>query len=117
MSGSLNRGGEKNIPSIPDASATRNFTHLARGPWLYHDEMEHTVYTLLCFAVVWSPPFPCVLWVNSLTLGRSYDSPNSSELILKNETKQNKIVCIFVGNTINFTVGVKSRLFDRNACT
>ena len=33
MSGSLNRGGEENVPGIPGACATRNFTYLARGPW------------------------------------------------------------------------------------
>ena len=33
MSGSLTRGGE-NVPGIPVACATRNFTYLARGPWV-----------------------------------------------------------------------------------
>ena len=32
MSGSLTHGGWENVPSIPGACATRNFTHLARGP-------------------------------------------------------------------------------------
>ena len=32
MSGSLNRGGGENVPDIPGAYATRNFTYLARGP-------------------------------------------------------------------------------------
>ena len=32
MSGSLTRGGE-NVPGIPGAWATHNFTYLARGPW------------------------------------------------------------------------------------
>ena len=37
MLGSLTRGGEKNVPSIPSACATRNCTYLARGPWSsYH---------------------------------------------------------------------------------
>ena len=34
MSGSLTRGGGENVPGIPGACATRNFTYLARGPWL-----------------------------------------------------------------------------------
>ena len=34
MSGSLTRGGEENVPSIPGACATHNFTYLARGPLL-----------------------------------------------------------------------------------
>ena len=34
MSGSLTRGGGKNVPGIPGACATRNFTYLARGPCL-----------------------------------------------------------------------------------
>ena len=33
MSGSLTCGGRENVPGIPDACATRNFTYLARGPW------------------------------------------------------------------------------------
>ena len=32
MSGSLTRGGGKNIPGIPAACANHNFTYLARGP-------------------------------------------------------------------------------------
>ena len=35
MPGSLTRGGRENVPGIPGACATRNFTYLARGPcWL-----------------------------------------------------------------------------------
>ena len=33
MSGSLIRGGGENVPGIPGACVTRNFTYLARGPW------------------------------------------------------------------------------------
>ena len=33
MSGSLTRGGRENVPGIPGACTTRNFTYLARGPW------------------------------------------------------------------------------------
>ena len=33
MSGSLTCGGGENVPVIPGACATRNFTYLARGPW------------------------------------------------------------------------------------
>ena len=36
MSGSLTRGGGENVPGIPDAWATRNFTYLARGPWFIY---------------------------------------------------------------------------------
>ena len=32
MSGSLTNGGGENVPGIPGACATRNFTYLARGP-------------------------------------------------------------------------------------
>ena len=34
MSGSLTRGGEENVPGIPGACATGDFTYLVRGPWL-----------------------------------------------------------------------------------
>ena len=33
MSGWLTSGGRENVPGIPGACATRNFTYLARGPW------------------------------------------------------------------------------------
>ena len=33
MSGSLTRCGGENVPGIPDACASRNFTYLARCPW------------------------------------------------------------------------------------
>ena len=33
MSGSLTCGGRGNVPGIPGACTTRNFTYLARGPW------------------------------------------------------------------------------------
>ena len=33
MSGSLTCGGGENVPGIPGACATRNFTFLSRGPW------------------------------------------------------------------------------------
>ena len=36
MSGSLTRGGGENVPGIPGACTTRNFTYLAKGPWLRH---------------------------------------------------------------------------------
>ena len=40
MSGLLTRGGGENVPGIPGACATRNFTYLVRGPlstqWIYH---------------------------------------------------------------------------------
>ena len=32
MSGSLTHGGEENVPGIPGACATHNFTYLVRGP-------------------------------------------------------------------------------------
>ena len=34
MSQSLTRGGGENVPGIPGACATSNFTYLARGPWV-----------------------------------------------------------------------------------
>ena len=34
MSGSLTRGGGENVPGIPGACATRNFTYLVRGPYI-----------------------------------------------------------------------------------
>ena len=42
MSGSLTRGGGENVPGIPGACATRNFTYLARGPWSVIDMRRWT---------------------------------------------------------------------------
>ena len=37
MSGLFTHGGRENVPGIPSACATRNFTYLARGPrWFFH---------------------------------------------------------------------------------
>ena len=36
MSGSLTHGGGENVPDIPGACATRNFTYLVRGPLTYN---------------------------------------------------------------------------------
>ena len=38
MPGSLVHGGMENVPGIPGACAIRNFTYLARGPWMYWPE-------------------------------------------------------------------------------
>ena len=46
MSGSLTRGGGENAPDIPGACTTRNFTYLARGPWLW---MLQTDVNIKCF--------------------------------------------------------------------
>ena len=43
MSGSLTRGGGENVPSVPGACATHNFTYLARGPKYNTLVMSHSV--------------------------------------------------------------------------
>ena len=75
MSGSLTLGGRGNVPSIPGACATRNFTHLARGRWTWwrHCLMHHlrrfTIGRLQLnlalkyhgngsLSVYWLPPWP-----------------------------------------------------------
>ena len=48
MSGSLTRGGGENVPGIPGACATRNFTYLVRGPWYTEYQlMAQPVYLLV----------------------------------------------------------------------
>ena len=44
MSGSLTRGGRENVPGIPGACATRNFTHLASGPWNDGVLLKHSLH-------------------------------------------------------------------------
>ena len=45
ISGSLTRGGGGNVPGIPSACATRNFTYLVRGPCWDEDTI------LQCYAI------------------------------------------------------------------
>ena len=50
MSGILTPGGGENVPGIPGACTTRNFTYLARGPW------SRTMCTVSNFLWI---PVPC----------------------------------------------------------
>ena len=40
MSGSQTRGDGENVPGIPGACATRNFTHLVRGPYIFTEHLS-----------------------------------------------------------------------------
>ena len=89
MSGSLNRSGGENVPGIPGACATRNFTYLARGPWynrynssdvlLYMDIMVVLLQTLVLESV-WNWNCNHFLFlsiyssVNSLRPGDAYNT-------------------------------------------
>ena len=48
VSGSLTRGGRKNVSSIPGACATRNFTYLVRGPCRLIFQSQHTPGSSMC---------------------------------------------------------------------
>ena len=54
MSGSLTRGGGENVPGIPGACATRNFTYLVRGSmgWKFHN---YSAATLASICYIFSP--------------------------------------------------------------
>ena len=47
MSGWLTRVGGENVPGIPGACATRNFTYLARGSWW------NVICWYECIAIIW----------------------------------------------------------------
>ena len=47
MSGSLTRGSGENVPSIPGACTTRNFTYLARGPWTTKNFLVINIHVLI----------------------------------------------------------------------
>ena len=49
MSESLTHGGGENVPGIPGACATRNFTYLARGPYHTSTTMSCLVFCSLCY--------------------------------------------------------------------
>ena len=65
MSGSLTRGGGENVPGIPGACATRNFTYLVRGP--FHGPPEKTGFTVLSHDMV-----PVKIWYDILTSLHSF---------------------------------------------
>ena len=74
MSGSLNRGGGENVPGIPGACVTRNFTYLARG--------------------LWGKKIPC-RWSNTKVIGNitwSFESAYNW-YYNHNKTEHNKSVC------------------------
>ena len=50
MSGSLSRGGGKNVPGIPGSCDTRNFTYLARGPL-------RVVHSIVCLKMIHHPRY------------------------------------------------------------
>ena len=52
MPGSLTRAGGENVPGIPGAIATHNFTYLARGPWLLMLFMTQFLSTAM-LVIVW----------------------------------------------------------------
>ena len=51
MSGSFTRGGGENVPGIPGACATRNFTYLVRGPLINHRCTSPVIRTPSCVQV------------------------------------------------------------------
>ena len=72
MSGSLTRGGEENVPVIPGACATRNFTYLVRGP-LPEPIMTQFIDAdmLSCFRRGRERPFPCIR-IYHFTIGQRF---------------------------------------------
>ena len=57
MSRSLTRGGRENVPGIPGACATRNFTYLLRGPWWIN--RPSTALPFNCHSLIWMGPGIC----------------------------------------------------------
>ena len=47
MSGLLTSNSGENVPGIPGACATRNFTYLVRGPWYHPWTLSQSLYTTL----------------------------------------------------------------------
>ena len=66
MSGSLTRGGGENIPGIPGACATRNFTYLVRDP------LPGSMMSYFIDAYMDTPLKSNVILINSLRLSDAY---------------------------------------------
>ena len=76
MSGSVIRGGGKNVPGIPDACATRNFTYLERGPCKKYF-FEYAFF--LCAFLVFVPSIDlCIILVVGLSFLTHYDCQSMS---------------------------------------
>ena len=77
MSGSLTRGGGKNVPGIPGACVTRYFTYLAKGPFrqtFFRDavHISHEICTRIvmfcCVLIIFS--FPVCRYATDCLVGR-----------------------------------------------
>ena len=77
MSGSLTRSGGENVPGIPGACVTRNFTYLARGPLLTHWCWVFLALTHRCEVI--SHQY-CQLWP---TLKQSNDQKSQLSMSMK----------------------------------
>ena len=64
MSVSINRGGEENVPSIPGANATPNFTYLARGLFTVDTgDIDYDLNQRTNIAAAWMNYYVLPLWV------------------------------------------------------
>ena len=104
MSRSLTFGGGENVPDIPSACATRNFTYLARGPWwgtcrVVSVMLERVRWACIQY-VTWNMHtidmhyLPIFFRVVSLALRDSCDCPSASDLRVKSilhKTSDHKI--------------------------
>ena len=62
MSGSLTYGGSENVPGNPGACANRNFTYLARGPWI---NTQCTELPAQEFKIIWKKAKLDEMWYRS----------------------------------------------------
>ena len=84
MSGSLTRGGGENVPRIPSACVTHNFTYLARGPLhIYQSTLQCLcIFTQLfplnatSVSVIFKDDYSALSWiaVNTWTMGYNISS-------------------------------------------
>ena len=89
ISGSLIRGGRENVPGIPTACATPNFTYLVRGPWT-NTSMNRLILAMVrtasprgrtsvsrCSEPYQSLPCPYAMrWMSDPWTGRVLNRPN-----------------------------------------
>ena len=69
MLGSLTGGGGENVPGIPGACATRNFTYLARGPYLIWGDAGHHLTVFFIWTVIWYNDITLQVMITGCGLG------------------------------------------------
>ena len=140
MSGSLTRGGGKNVPGIPGACATRNFTYLARGQWpcllsprsclvicIYHIITLMAIMSIFHIIKIHHLPSTIMFQTNRLTFPLSMRYIKDQSHLITKFAYHNQTICLKKimlpptktrgsGNCLNWFSSTQSFLFISSFC-